>query len=104
MNPSRTGGLYVLPSTVFSEPMTSKRGRASVAPIPFRQVRRSTTTLLIIRHSLFLDSALFLHSAMRERLTGHDRTDERLHAVPIRGDILHQSVHHDFVIAFQPPA
>ena len=41
---------------------------------------------------------------MRERITGHDRTDESLHAVPIRGNILHQTIHHDFVMAFQPSA
>ena len=41
---------------------------------------------------------------MREGVTGHDRTDESLHAVPIRGDLLHQTIHHEFIIAFQPSA
>src|SRR5687767_11922907 len=98
MNPSRTGGLYVLPWAFSTRPMTSKRGNASEAPSPFRQVRRSITMLLIIGRPLFRDST------MREWVTGHDRTDERLHAVPIRGDILHQTIHYDFVITFQPSA
>src|SRR5687767_980552 len=90
MNPSRTGGLYDLPSGVCAEPMASKRGRASAAPIPCRQVRRSIGMLLIMGRPFFGDSS------MRERVTGHDRTDESLHAVPIRGNILHQTIHNDF--------
>src|SRR6187401_1165960 len=96
MNPSRTGGLYALPWAVSSEPMTSIRGSASAAPNPFRQARRSISTLLIIRRHLFRNST------MREGVTGHDRTDESLHAVPVRGDLLHQTIHHEFIIAFQP--
>ena len=96
MNPSRTGGLYVLPWAV--EPMTSNRGKASEAPSPFRQVRRSIITPFIMGRPLFPDSA------MREWVTGHNRADERLHAVPIRGDILHQSIDHGFVITCQPSA
>src|SRR5438128_1053869 len=97
MNPSRTG-VYAFPSIVSAEPMTSKRGRASAAPRPCRQARRSNSTLLIMgRH-------LFRNSAMRKWVTGNDRTDESLHAVLVRGDILHQTIHHDFVITFQPPA
>src|SRR6476660_6470530 len=96
MNPSRTGGLYVLPSTVSAQPMASKRGRASVAPIPCRQVRRSIRTLLIIGRPFFRNST------MREWVTGDNRTDDSLHAILIRSDFLHQTIHHNFVIAFEP--
>ena len=78
--------------------IASNRGKASEAPSPFRQVRRSIITLFIMGRPLFPDSA------MREWVTGHNRADERLHAVPIRGDILHQSIDHGFVIACQPSA
>src|SRR3954449_4630842 len=95
MKPSRTGGLYSLPSLVSSEPMTSNRGRASAAPMPCRQARRSIRTLLIMgRH-------LFRNPTMREWVTGNDGTDESLHAVPVRGDLLHQTIYHDFVVTFQ---
>src|SRR5215475_12591568 len=50
MNPSRTGGLYVLPWA--AEPMTSNRGKPSEAPSPFRQVRRSIITRFIGPSSL----------------------------------------------------
>src|SRR5262245_14211702 len=98
MKPSRTGGLYVWPPIVSAEPMTSNRGRARAAPIPCRQVRRSNTALLIIGCPLFRDAT------MREWVTGHDRSDERLHAVSIRGNVPHQTINHDFIIAFQPSA
>src|SRR5687768_1543918 len=103
MNPNRTGGLYDLRPVVSAQPMTSKRGRASAAPIPCRQVRRSISTFLIIGCPLVRDSTV-RDSTMRERVTGHNRTDESLHAVLIRGDILHQIIDDDFIIAFQPSA
>src|ERR1700755_1687152 len=96
MNPSRTGGLYASPRAV--KPMTSNRGKASEAPSPLRQVRRSIVALFTTGRPLFLDSA------MREWVTGHNRADERLHAVPVRRDIPHQVVDHGLVIARQPPA
>src|SRR4051794_33881616 len=96
MKPSRTGGLYALPSMVAAEPMTSNRGRASAAPIPCRQVRRSISALLIIGRPFFWNPT------MREWVTGRDRGNESLHAVPICADVLHQTVHDNFVIAFEP--
>src|SRR5687768_2906147 len=93
MKPSLTGGLYVSPSIVSAQPMDSNWGRASAAPSPCRQARRSIRTLLIMFSPFFRDSAI------REWVTGHDRTNESLHAVLIRGDLLHQTIYHDFVIA-----
>jgi hypothetical protein len=48
-------------------------------------------------------SPLFGDSAMGEWVTGHDRRDESLHAVAVGGDILHQTIDYEFVIAFQLP-
>src|SRR5689334_1861318 len=98
MNPSRTGGLYVLPS-FGSAAIVSNSGRAKEAPIPCRHVRRFIIPFLVIGGPRF--RARFWDSTMREWVTGHDRTDERLHAVFVRGNILHQSIDHNFVIAFQ---
>src|SRR3954452_5818847 len=95
MNPRRTGGLYALSFAVSAHPIDSMRGRASETPSPFRQVRRSILELLVI------DLLLAPHSAMCKGITRHDALDERLHAVPVIGDLMYQVIHHNFVIAFQ---
>src|SRR4051812_30514396 len=102
MNPSRTGGLYDLPSVVSARPLISKKSRASAAPIPCRQVRRPIRALLIIGSTLF--RVFFRDPTIREGVTGHNGRDKRLHAVAICGDFPHQIVHHDLIVTFQPSA
>ena len=72
MNPRRTGGLTALPLPESAQPMVSKSGRASEAPSPFRQVRRSMRNLLTIG----LRGLGFLDAAIGERITGDDLGNE----------------------------
>src|SRR6266550_3411511 len=97
MNPRRTGGLLSFPLPGSAQPMDSKRGSASEAPIPFRQVRR------LIRKLLFMGGGceLFLDPAMSERIAGHDFGDESLHTIAVLGDGFHQMIHHNFVVTFK---
>src|SRR5580765_5513936 len=95
MNPRRTGGLLGLPLPGSPQPMVSKKGSASEAPIPFRHVRR------LIRKLLFIGCELFLDSAMSERIAGHNFSNECLHTIAVPGDGFHQIIHHDFVVTFK---
>src|SRR5438045_2897924 len=97
MNPRRTGGLlgFCLPGS--AQPMVSKRGSASEAPIPLRHVRR------LIRNWFFMGRGreLFLDPAMSERVAGHNFGDERLDTIAVLGDGFHQMIHHNFVVTFK---
>src|SRR5258708_4834943 len=96
MNPRRTGGLsaFALPSS--AQLVDSKRGRASEAPITFRQWRRLIRKLLLIGCDF-----LFLDPSMGERIAGHNFGDESLHTIAVPGDGCNQMVHHDFVVTFK---
>src|SRR6185436_4883397 len=92
IQPSRTGGFGAFAS---AQPMVSRRGRARAAPAPRRRVRR------LIR--LFRIRAPFrlLDPAMRERIAGDDRDDQRLEAVAVLGRRDGEAVDDDFIVAFQ---
>src|SRR3954453_1500550 len=97
MNPSRTGGLRGLPPTASAQLIDSKNGSASVAPIPFRHVRRFISRLFFMGRGC----ELFLDSAMSERIAGHDFGDEWLHTIAVLGEGFHQMIHDDFVVTLE---
>src|SRR5262245_29244178 len=97
MKPRRTGGLTRFCWPDSAQPMASKNGSARVAPRPFRQVRRSMRKLL----GMGRGGEGFLNRTMDERIAGDDLGNERLHAVTILGDGLHEVIDDDFVVALE---
>src|SRR5262245_36136879 len=97
MNPSRTDGLKGVALPASAQLKLSRKGSASVAPIPFRHVRR----LIRMLFSMGRGCELFRDPALCERITRDDFSNESLHAIAVLGDVFHQVIHHDFVIAFQ---
>src|SRR5579862_2891233 len=99
MNASRTGGFGAPPWGASAQPMVSRRGRASAAPNPRRQVRRS------IRQSLRMGAPFrFVDPVMGEGIAGHDGDHERLQAIVVLGRGGGELIDDDLVVALQLPA
>ena len=114
MNPRRTGGLYAFSSLLPPSPWNPTAARREKLPLLsgrcddqwlcFYSLEDLYVEQRLVSIPLQLVGCRLLGSTMREGVTGDDRSDECLHAVAILSDLLHQIIHHDFVIAFQPSA
>src|SRR5690242_15117388 len=97
MKPRRTGGFSALAPDA-APPIDSRSGSDSAAPRPLRQVRRSRSNLLDI------GGGCGWNVAVQEGVTGDDSGDERLHAVLIAHEGLHEAIHNDLIEALELPA
>ena len=75
-----------------AQPRESIHGRERETPNPFRQARR---LILLIERPLRFDAPI------RKRITGNNAIDDRPHTVPIAGEIAHQVIQHNFIVAFE---